>query len=99
MLASDGEDDGCIIEVIIGGWLGSGLLAAHDINLLDVSGDPTNLRWYQPAVKGTPPGPCNMHSTDYVPARREVFVFGGGTGREHLNDLHLLHVDTMSGER
>jgi hypothetical protein len=91
-LASDGEDDGRII--IIGGWLGSGPLAAHDMHVLDVSGGPTNLRWYQPAVKGTPPGPCNMHSADYVPARREVFVFRGGNGREYLNDLHALHVDT-----
>ena len=66
MLASDGEDNGRII--IIGGWLGSGVLAAHGINVLDVSGDPTNLRWNQPAVKGTLPGPCNMHtSADDVP--------------------------------
>jgi hypothetical protein len=35
-----------------------------------------------------------MHSADYVPARREVFVFRGGNGREYLNDLHALHVDT-----
>eukprot|EP00978_Attheya_sp_CCMP212_P035417 scaffold154082_cov38-Attheya_sp.AAC.1 len=34
--------------------------------------------WYQPAVKGTLPGSCNMHGADYVPARREVFVFGEG---------------------
>eukprot|EP00978_Attheya_sp_CCMP212_P004846 scaffold10658_cov35-Attheya_sp.AAC.1 len=77
MLTSDGEDDVCII--IIGGWLGIRPLADHDVHVLDVNGDPTNLRWwYQPVVKGTLPGSCNMHSADYVPTRREVFVFGGG---------------------
>lgn len=89
----DDEDNGRII--IIGGWLGTGPLAASDMHVLDISNEGRRLRWYQPAVKGTPPGPCNMHSADYVPARREVYVFRGGNGREYLNDLHALNVQTM----
>ena len=80
--------------IIIGGWLGSGPLAANDTHVLDVSEGLHRLRWFQPAVKGTPPGPCNMHSADYVANRKEVYVFRGGNGREYLNDLHALHVDT-----
>lgn len=38
--------DGKII--IIGGWLGSGPLAASDLYILDVSDGPDNLRWFQP---------------------------------------------------
>jgi hypothetical protein len=89
----DDEDNGKII--IIGGWLGTGPLAASDMHVLDISNGGRRLRWYQPAVRGTPPGPCNMHSADYVPARREVYVFRGGNGREYLNDLHALNVQTM----
>jgi hypothetical protein len=89
----DDEDNGKII--IIGGWLGTGPLAASDMHVLDISNGGKRLRWYQPAVRGTPPGPCNMHSADYVPSRREVYVFRGGNGREYLNDLHALNVITM----
>ena len=80
--------------IIIGGWLGSGPLAASDMHVLDVSEGVENLRWYQPATFGTPPGPCNMHSADYVPSLREVYVFRGGNGREYLNMLHALNTDT-----
>ena len=38
-------------------------------------------------ILGTPPGPCNMHSADFIPSRGEVYVFRGGNGREYLNDL------------
>jgi len=79
--------------IIIGGWLGSGPLAASDMHVLYVKEGPVNLRWSQPEVKGTPPGPCNMHSADYVESRKEVYVFRGGNGREYLNDLHALHTD------
>ena len=82
--------------VIIGGWLGTGPLAASDTHILDVSCHGKLLRWYQPTVQGTPPGPCNMHSADYVTPRREVYVFRGGNGREYLNDLHALHVPTVT---
>lgn len=93
-LAIDDEETAKI--VIIGGWLGTGPLAASDMHVLDVSAGGRHLRWYQPAVKGTPPGPCNMHSADYVKHRREVYVFRGGNGREYLNDLHALNVDTLT---
>ncbi|GAX29211.1 ankyrin repeat and BTB/POZ domain-containing protein 2 [Fistulifera solaris] len=93
-LAVDDEENAKI--VIIGGWLGTGPLAASDMHVLDVSAGGRQLRWYQPPIKGTPPGPCNMHSADYVAHRREVYVFRGGNGREYLNDLHALHVDTLT---
>jgi hypothetical protein len=35
-----------------------------------------------------------MHTADYVAPRRRVYVFRGGDGREYLNDLHALDVDT-----
>jgi len=82
--------------IILGGWLGQGPLAASDMHVLEIARGGKRLRWYQPAVKGTPPGPCNMHSADYVKARKEVFVFRGGNGREYLNDVHALHVPTMT---
>jgi len=99
-LAVDGDDNdeqdvtGRII--ILGGWLGQGPLAASDMHVLEISRGGHHLRWYQPEVKGIPPGPCNMHSADYVKARKEVFVFRGGNGRQYLNDVHALHVPTMT---
>ena len=90
------DDDETAKIVIIGGWLGTGPLAASDMHVLNVSAGGRQLQWYQPPVKGTPPGPCNMHSADYVQHRREVYVFRGGNGREYLNDLHALNVDTMT---
>jgi hypothetical protein len=66
------------------------------MHVLDISNGGRQLRWYQPAVKGTPPGPCNMHSADYVTARKEVYVFRGGNGREYLNDLHALDTTTLT---
>lgn len=98
-LATDPDDDENGRIIIIGGWLGTGPLAASDMHVLDISQGGRQLRWYQPAVKGTPPGPCNMHSADFVESRREVYVFRGGNGREYLNDLHALHVDTYTWRR
>jgi len=80
---------------IIGGWLGTGPLAASDMHVLDLS-RRHQLHWFQPFVTGTPPGPCNMHSADYVESRNEVYVFRGGNGREYMNDLHALDVDTYN---
>ncbi|KAL7482436.1 hypothetical protein ACHAW6_008105 [Cyclotella cf. meneghiniana] len=85
------EEDAQII--IIGGWLGSGPLAASDTWILDLSSGLPHLRWHRPAPLGTPPGPCNMHSADYIPPRNEVYVFRGGNGREYLNDLHAFHAE------
>lgn len=87
------EDEDAQI-IIIGGWLGSGPLAASDTWILDISSGLSNLRWFQPPLRGTPPGPCNMHSADYISPKGEVYVFRGGNGREYLNDLHALNVST-----
>ena len=92
------EDEDAQI-IIIGGWLGSGPLAASDTWILDISSGLSNLRWFQPPLRGTPPGPCNMHSADYIPPRGEVYVFRGGNGREYLNDLHALNVSTYVWRR
>jgi len=40
-----------------------------------------------------------MHSADYVSARKEVYVFRGGNGREYLNDLHALSVTSLEWKR
>ncbi|KAL9181920.1 hypothetical protein ACHAXT_012263 [Thalassiosira profunda] len=88
------EDDEDAQIIIIGGWLGSGPLAASDMWVLDISGGLDRLRWFQPPTLGTPPGPCNMHSADFIPSRGEVYVFRGGNGREYLNDLHALDVES-----
>jgi N-acetylneuraminic acid mutarotase len=96
-LPTNEDDDAQII--IIGGWLGSGPLAASDTWVLDISSGLSNLRWFQPPLKGTPPGPCNMHSADYIPPKSEVYVFRGGNGREYLNDLHALNVSTYEWRR
>ncbi|GAB9474309.1 hypothetical protein Gpo141_00011440 [Globisporangium polare] len=76
---------------IIGGWLGSGPLAADDLHVLDIE----RWQWSQPSVKGVGPGPCNMHTADYLPHLRSILLFRGGDGREYLNDLHALDIDLM----
>ncbi|TMW66068.1 hypothetical protein Poli38472_003833 [Pythium oligandrum] len=80
---------------VIGGWLGSGPLAADDMHVLDLDA----MEWKQPPVLGTPPGPCNMHTADYIPHLRSILLFRGGDGREYLNDLHRLDVDTLVWSR
>lgn len=95
-LAADADDEENARIIIIGGWLGTGPLAASDMHVLDISNGGKTLRWHQPAVKGTPPGPCNMHSADYVPKNKEVYVFRGGNGREYLNDLHALDAKSLT---
>jgi len=98
-LTADQEDEENARIIIIGGWLGTGPLAASDMHVLDISNGGKTLRWHQPAVKGKPPGPCNMHSADYVPQSKEVYVFRGGNGREYLNDLHALNSKTLTWRR
>mmetsp|Transcript_31052 Transcript_31052/g.50700 ORF Transcript_31052/g.50700 Transcript_31052/m.50700 type:complete len:773 (+) Transcript_31052:48-2366(+) len=92
----DDDDDEDAQIIIIGGWLGSGPLAASDMWVLDISGGLERLHWFQPPTVGTPPGPCNMHSADFIPSRGKVYVFRGGNGREYLNDLHALDVETYT---
>ena len=36
-----------------------------------------------------------MHTTDYVPELNSLFIFRGGDGREYLNSLHRLNLDSM----
>ncbi|CEG48058.1 Kelch repeat-containing proteins [Plasmopara halstedii] len=75
---------------ILGGWLGSGPLAAADLHVLHLN----TLTWEQPELTATL-GPCNMHTADYVHHLRSILVFRGGDGREYLNDLHALQIDSM----
>ena len=44
----DMDDDEDAQIIIIGGWLGSGPLAASDMWVLDISGGLERLRWFQP---------------------------------------------------
>mmetsp|Transcript_70614 Transcript_70614/g.169193 ORF Transcript_70614/g.169193 Transcript_70614/m.169193 type:complete len:555 (-) Transcript_70614:174-1838(-) len=73
--------------LILGGWLGNGPLASGDLHLLCLS----PLKWVQPAFRGEPPGPCNMHTAD--PVGNTLYVFRGGDGRAYLNDLHGLDLE------
>lgn len=47
-LATSGPSGDNARIVIIGGWLGTGPLAASDMHVLDISGGVDSLRWYQP---------------------------------------------------
>ncbi|KAE9024265.1 hypothetical protein PR001_g12721 [Phytophthora rubi] len=76
---------------VLGGWLGSGPLAAADLHVLHLD----TLTWEQPALAEAL-GPCNMHTADYVARLRSILVFRGGDGREYLNDLHALQIDSMT---
>ena len=76
---------------IIGGWLGKGPLAAKDLHIFDIP----LLRWIEPDTYGEGPGPCNMHSADYIQCNNEIIVFRGGDGSAYLNDLHALDLMTM----
>ncbi|RQM24633.1 hypothetical protein B5M09_009410 [Aphanomyces astaci] len=80
---------------ILGGWLGSGPHAANDLHILHVN----SMRWESPITTGTPPGPCNMHTTDYLPNINGLLVFRGGDGKEYLNDLHLFDLPTRHWSR
>lgn len=94
----DGTTQICLF--IIGGWLGSGPLAASDLHILDITHPEQGLTWLDPSqvealVSGPAPGPCNMHSADYISSRGEIYVFRGGDGQDYLNDLHALHTSTL----
>lgn len=98
-LVVDPDDDENGRIFIIGGWLGTGPLAASDLHVLEITHGGRHLRWYQPTVQGRNPGSCNMHTADYVPNQRAIYVFRGGNGREYLNDLHALDVNKMTWRR
>ncbi len=81
---------------IIGGWLGSGPFAADDLHILDIT-NPEELVWVPVRqTHGNTPGPCNMHSADFVPIQNEIYVFRGGNGCEYLNELYALNVDDLT---
>ena len=46
------------------------------------------MRWLEPVVTGTPPGPCNMHTADFIKSLNQVLVFRGGDGREYVVGKH-----------
>ena len=56
------------------------------------------LAWVKAPFKGSPPGPCNMHTSDLMPCLESVLVFRGGDGKAYLSDLHRLHVKVRSLE-
>jgi len=58
------------------------------MHVLNVS----TMRW-ETSPDFAPPGPCNMHTTDYVPEMNCLFIFRGGDGREYLNSLHKYDLD------
>ncbi|KAI9922941.1 hypothetical protein PsorP6_001195 [Peronosclerospora sorghi] len=76
---------------ILGGWLGSGPLAAADLHIFHLD----TLTWEQPILT-VALGPCNMHTADYVSRLRSILVFRGGDGCEYLNDLHALQIDSLT---
>jgi len=70
-------------------------LAADDTNSGSDDDDSSMTRGSgRQVILGAGPGPCNMHTADWVPHRRQVLVFRGGDGRQYLNDLHALSVGT-----
>jgi len=81
----------------IGGWLGTGPLGAADVHALD----PITWTWSRVTTSGQGPGPCNMHTADYIELdadRKLIFLFRGGDGRSYLNDLHTLDVERLVWE-
>ena len=46
-LAADPSDEENGRIIIIGGWLGTGPLAASDMHILDIANGGLRLRWYQ----------------------------------------------------
>lgn len=75
---------------VLGGWLGSGPLAASDMHTLNLD----TMSWSEPSCRGEQPGSCNMHTCDCV--QDKLFVFRGGDGRDYLSDLHVLDLPTMT---
>jgi len=73
---------------IQGGWLGRGPLAANDIHVFDI----LSKTWIPSDFEGEPPGPCNMHTSNYLDHKKSIFVFRGGDGKDYLNDLHILNI-------
>jgi hypothetical protein len=92
VLSKDEDGNERALIYIIGGWMGHH--ASSDLHILDIT-NPNKLKWVTAQATGISPGACNMHSADFIPQLREIFVFRGGDGSAYLNDLHALNVDTM----
>ncbi|KAJ7285371.1 hypothetical protein O6H91_05G044500 [Diphasiastrum complanatum] len=76
--------------IIFGGTNGSKKI--NDVYILDLR----TQSWSHPSVKGEPPAPRESHSATLV-GDNKVVVFGGsgeGDGN-YLNDVHILHLDSM----
>eukprot|EP01083_Nonionella_stella_P009532 27428_1 len=72
---NNNEEEERVCIFIIGGWLGSGPFAASDLHILDIT-NPEKLVWVP--IQQDPdnsPGPCNMHSADFIPSKNEIYVF------------------------
>ncbi|KAH9259296.1 hypothetical protein BASA81_002339 [Batrachochytrium salamandrivorans] len=72
----------------IGGWLGVGPLGSAEVHVFDLNSHS----WSKLDTAGQSPGPCNMHTANYV--GNSIYLFRGGDGQIYLNDLHVLDLDT-----
>lgn len=78
--------------VVIGGWLGEGPYAASDLFTFNVS----KAEWNKPETNGTPPGPSNMHTADWIEEKQEIFLFRGGDGKIYDNSVSAFNVSTST---
>ncbi len=84
---------------VIGGW-SRHRRATSEVHILDISDPEKSIAWIEPSeIRGENPGPCNLHSADFISTQREIYVFRGGDGTEYHNDLHALNVDTLMWRR
>jgi N-acetylneuraminic acid mutarotase len=71
-----------------GGWNGFSRTWFNDVNCLDF----TTMNWRAIQAKGTPPRERTSHSA--VVWKDSMYVFGGFSGEEYLNDLHEFDFNT-----
>eukprot|EP01112_Ceratiomyxa_fruticulosa_P000175 TRINITY_DN1018_c0_g2_i5.p1 TRINITY_DN1018_c0_g2~~TRINITY_DN1018_c0_g2_i5.p1 ORF type:complete len:592 (+),score=135.87 TRINITY_DN1018_c0_g2_i5:256-2031(+) len=77
---------------IIGG--GDGVRLYDDVFVLDLE----SMTWSSPPLKGVPPSPRWGHSTAFLPPS-QLIVFGGYSGGNRMNDVHILNIDTFTWTR
>ena len=80
--------------VIIGGWLGSGPYAAKDLFTYSI----VRSEWKEPETSGVSPGPCNMHTADWIESKKAIFVFRGGDGVDYDNSVFSFKVNALKWE-
>jgi len=95
----DEEEEERICIFIIGGWMGSGPYAADDLHILDITNSEEFIWVSAREAHGNKPGPCNMHSADFISSKNEIYVFRGGNGCEYLNELFALNVNDLCWRR